>query len=246
MASASTPRRVFRLAAPWGLALALLWSLGGGAFGSPALAAGTLAPNVQATLADGRTLRPGHRARARGGAQLLGQLVRSLSPRGARAQPRAPAPGLTRGQGRGALGRSGARLAGRPHPHLARRAVVRHELPHRPRLAGHGARVPHQLGAHHLRHQPRRARCRPRSWARSRTRSSSRPSRLPCAESRRAALWGAALRVTRRLRRGRARPRPRGWRRCPHPRRPRPHPLLRPPRPLRSPRPRRRSAGSRG
>jgi cytochrome c biogenesis protein CcmG/thiol:disulfide interchange protein DsbE len=54
MASASAPRRVFRLAAPWGLALALLWSLGGGAFGAPALAAGTLAPNVQATLADGR------------------------------------------------------------------------------------------------------------------------------------------------------------------------------------------------
>ncbi|MCA9535366.1 MAG: TlpA family protein disulfide reductase [Myxococcales bacterium] len=51
--AASTPRRVFRLVAPWGLALFLLVQLGGGAFGSPALAAGTAAPNVQATLADG-------------------------------------------------------------------------------------------------------------------------------------------------------------------------------------------------
>jgi cytochrome c biogenesis protein CcmG, thiol:disulfide interchange protein DsbE len=52
MTTASTPRRVFRLAAPWGLALALLWA--GGAFGAPALAAGTQAPAVQATMADGR------------------------------------------------------------------------------------------------------------------------------------------------------------------------------------------------
>ena len=52
--AASIPRRVFRLLAPWGLALALLWGLGGGSFGAPALAAGTQAPNVQATLADGR------------------------------------------------------------------------------------------------------------------------------------------------------------------------------------------------
>jgi thiol-disulfide isomerase/thioredoxin len=51
----STPRRVFRLIAPWGLALSLLVAMGGGAFGPPALAAGTAAPNVQATLADGRS-----------------------------------------------------------------------------------------------------------------------------------------------------------------------------------------------
>jgi thiol-disulfide isomerase/thioredoxin len=35
------------------LALALLVGLGGSPFGAPALAAGTLAPNVQATLSDG-------------------------------------------------------------------------------------------------------------------------------------------------------------------------------------------------
>ena len=52
--TASVPRRVFRLVAPWVLALGLLWGLGGGSFGSPALAAGTLAPNVQATMVDGR------------------------------------------------------------------------------------------------------------------------------------------------------------------------------------------------
>ena len=50
----STPRRVFRLIAPWGLAISLLWALGGGSF-PRALAAGTAAPNVQATLADGRS-----------------------------------------------------------------------------------------------------------------------------------------------------------------------------------------------
>ena len=52
--SRSTPRRVFRMFAPWGLALGILVALGSGAFGPSALAAGTPAPNVQATLADGR------------------------------------------------------------------------------------------------------------------------------------------------------------------------------------------------